>query len=60
VTVLRGRRVVRRFRTRTYAADRGVRLRIGAAKLRRGDHRVRVRAVRGSRRVTAVLVARRL
>ena len=60
VTVLRGRRVVRRFAARTYRADQGVRLRIGAANLRRGDHRVRLRAVAGSRRVTAVLVARRL
>jgi hypothetical protein len=60
VTVLRGRRVVRRFAARTYRADQGVRLRIGAAELRRGDHRVRLRAVAGSTRVTAVLVARRL
>ena len=52
--------LVRRFAARTYRADQGVRLRIGAANLRRGDHRVRLRAVAGSRRVTAVLVARRL
>ena len=65
VTVLRGSRVVKRYKTRSYRADRVKRLRFGARllrqdRLRRGDYRVRVRAVRGSRRVTAVLVARRL
>ena len=60
VTVLRGRRVVRRFATTTRAARRTHRLSLPSSQLRRGDYRVRVRAVRGARRVTAVLVARRL
>jgi len=60
VTVLRGRRVVERFKTISRSAGRTHRLRLAPARLRRGDYRVRVQAVRGSRRVTAVLVARRL
>jgi hypothetical protein len=60
VTVLRGARVVRSFPAGRFRADRVKRLRLGAAGLERGDYRVRLRAVRGQRRVTAVLVARRL
>ena len=65
VTVLRGSKVVKRYKTRTYEANAVKRLRFGTrllrqGKLRRGDYKVRVQAVRGSRRVTAVLVARRL
>jgi extracellular elastinolytic metalloproteinase len=65
LTVLRGSKVVKRYKTRSYRANRVKRLRFGArllrrGELRRGDYRFRIRAVRGSRRVTAVLVARRL
>ncbi|HEX8084926.1 MAG TPA: hypothetical protein VF529_11610 [Solirubrobacteraceae bacterium] len=59
VAVLRGKRVVKRFRARRVEAGRLVRLRLSAKGLRRGDHRVRLR-VRGGPRLTATLVARRL
>ena len=61
VTVRRGRRVVRRYRARTVAGRRLVRLALRAATARRrGVHTVELRAVRGTQRVRAVLVARRL
>jgi hypothetical protein len=59
VAVLRGRRVVKRFAARQVAPGRVVRLRLSPKRLRRGDHRVRLR-VRGGPRLTAALTARRL
>ena len=59
VAVLRGKRVVKRFRARQVPAGQLVRLRLSPKGLRRGDHRVRLR-VRGGPRLTASLTARRL
>jgi hypothetical protein len=60
LVVLRGKRVVRRFRTRAQAAGRTYRLTLRARGLRRGRYAVRLTAVSGSRRVVATLHARRL
>ena len=61
VTVLRGKRAVKRFKARTRQAGRTHRLKVGARKLaRRGDYRVRIRVGRGAGRVTSTLVSRRL
>ena len=60
VEVRRRGRVVRRFKAKRRKANRTHRLKLPAADLRRGDHRVRLTAKRGSRTVVAVLVARRL
>lgn len=60
VTVLRGRRVVRRYPTRTRAANDTVRLRFDSERRPRGDYRVRVRAEREGRAVTSTLTARKL
>jgi hypothetical protein len=60
VRVLRGRKVVRRFKTRRRGAHRTYRLRVPARTLARGPHRFRITARRGGRTVTATLHARRL
>jgi beta-glucosidase len=60
VAVLRGRRVVKRYRTRARRAGRVYRLRLRSAGLGRGDHRVRVTATAGGRRVRYTLTSRRL
>jgi hypothetical protein len=60
VTVLRGKKAVKRFKARTYRAKRTHRLKLGSAKLRRGDYRVRITVGRGSGRVVSTLVSRRL
>ena len=61
VVVRRGRKVVRRFRTRTERPGETVRLRLASEKLRRGRHRVTI-TVRPQRGVTrrASLYAQRL
>ena len=60
VTVLRGKRVVKRFATRTTPAARTQRLRLSAAGLPRGDYSVRLSARAGSERLRSALVSRRL
>jgi len=61
VDVLRGRRVVRRFRAGTRSARRTHRLRLASERIGRGDVRIRLTArARGRAPVTATLVARRL
>ena len=61
VVVRRGKKVVRRFRTRTERPGETVRLRLASEKLRRGRHRVQI-TVRPDRGVTtrASLYAQRL
>jgi hypothetical protein len=64
--VSRGRRViserlVKRFKARTVEAKRTHRLKVPARKLaKRGDYRVRITVGRGSGRVVATLVSRKL
>ena len=58
VKVLRGSRVVKRFRAKNRAAARTYRLKVPAGV--RGNYRVRLTAVSGSQRVTATLTARHL
>ncbi len=60
VTVSRRGRVVRRFAARRRAGGLTHRLRIGAERLRRGDHVVRITVADEGDRATARLVARRL
>jgi hypothetical protein len=60
VTVLRGKKAVKRFKARTVRANRTHRLRVPARSLRRGDYRVRITVGRGAGRVRATLVSRRL
>jgi hypothetical protein len=60
VTVLRGRRVVRRYAASVRAASRTHRLRLAPERLAPGDHRIRIEVRRGSRRVVSTLTARRL
>ncbi|HEV2812732.1 MAG TPA: hypothetical protein VGW10_05705, partial [Solirubrobacteraceae bacterium] len=60
VDVLRGSRVVRRFRAADRGADRIHRLRFGARGRPRGDYRFRLIAVRGSTTVRSILTSRRL
>ena len=61
VEVRRGSRVVKRYPSRMYAAGRFHRLRLGGnAKLRRGDHRVILKAERPGRSSTQELVSRKL
>ena len=59
-TVRRGGKVVKRFKARSYKADRVKRLFMGARGRARGDYKVRLTVRRGSRRVVSVLTARRL
>jgi hypothetical protein len=60
VTVLRGRKVVKRFKARTAAPRRTHRLKLASRKLERGDYRVRISVGRGAGRVRSTLVSRRL
>ena len=60
VTVLRGTKVVKRFKARTSAPRRTHRLKLASRKLRRGDYRVRITVGRGKGRVVSTLVSRRL
>ena len=61
VDVLRGKRLVRRLMSGTRRGRLTHRLRLPSERLRRGDHRVRIRVTpRGGRTVTATLVSRRL
>jgi hypothetical protein len=58
VKVLGGSKVVKRFRARNRAAARTYRLEVPARA--RGNYRVKLTAVSGSRRARATLTARRL
>jgi hypothetical protein len=60
VTVVRGKKVVKRFKAHRYRAHRTHRLKLRSAKLRRGDYKVRITVGRGKGRVRATLVSRRL
>ena len=61
VTVLRGERVVRRFRPVAARPGQTRRVRLGAASLRRGDYRVRVSVTPpGGRTVTSTVTSRRV
>ena len=60
VEVLRGTRVVRRFATRSRAANITHRLRLTSEALRRGDYRIRLSADSGTAKETRTLTARRL
>ncbi len=60
VTVLRGRRVVRRFGPAERRAWRTYRLALSARGLPAGDYRVRLEAVGPNGRLTATVVARRI
>ena len=60
VEVLRGRRVVRRFRTRTRDAGITHRLRLASEGLRRGQYRVRITVRSDGRRLVRTLIARRI
>ena len=61
VTVLRGKRVVKRFKTTTRARNITHRLRLASKRLRRGDYRVRVTVTRkGAKPLVATLTSRRL
>jgi hypothetical protein len=60
VTVLRGRRVVKRLATVTRAGGRTWRVSVPARGLRRGEYTVRLHAVSGEDQISATLAARRL
>jgi choice-of-anchor B domain-containing protein len=60
VEVLRGRKVVKRFKTAARRAGRTYTVRLPARGLRRGDHRVRVTAEGAGAKVTSSVVGRRL
>ena len=60
VTVLRGKKVVKRFKARTLEPRRTHRLKLASRKLRKGDYRVRITVGRGKGRVVSTLVSRRL
>ena len=60
VTVSRGRKVVKRFRTQHQPANRTLRARLSSRGLRRGDYTVRLHVTRGEDVVTAKLSARRI
>jgi hypothetical protein len=60
VEVLRGTRVVRRLAAKQFRGGVFHRLRVSPSGLPRGTYRVRLRAVVGGRRVTAVLASQRL
>jgi hypothetical protein len=61
LSVLRGRRVVKRFRTTTRAAHRTHRLRLSPKGLRRGAYRVAIRVrPRGGKPLAASLTSRKL
>ena len=60
VTVKRGKRVVKRYRTATKAAGRTHRVRFSQKNRPRGDYKVTVRAARGGRTVQRTLTSRKL
>jgi hypothetical protein len=60
LTVLRGKRVIKRYAARTRAAGRTFRVRFAAAGRRRGDYRFKVTVGSGRGATTATLVSRRL
>jgi photosystem II stability/assembly factor-like uncharacterized protein len=60
VTVKRGKKVVKRFRTRTRRGDRTHRLRFAKKGAARGDYKVTLRAKRGKRTLTRTLTSRKL
>ena len=60
LTVLRGRTVVKRFRTAERARGRTVRFSLPATGLRRGRYTVRLLVQSGEDQVLSVLTARRL
>jgi hypothetical protein len=60
VTVLRGKKVVKRFKARTFDPRRTHRLKLASRKLRKGDYRVRITVGRGKGRVVSTLVSRRI
>ena len=60
VTVLRGKKAVKRFKARTVAPKRTHRLKLGSKRLRRGSYKVRITVGRGAGRVVSTLVSRRL
>jgi hypothetical protein len=60
VSVLRGKKVVRRYKARRLRAGRTHRLRFAAASRPRGDYRVRIVVRRGARTIRAALVSRKI
>ena len=60
ITVFRGRKVVRRYKATTRAANRFHRLTLRPKGMRRGEYRIRLTAVAGNTRVVSTLGARRL
>jgi photosystem II stability/assembly factor-like uncharacterized protein len=60
VTVKRGKKVVKRYRTATRRGDRTHRLRFSQKGRKRGDYKVTVRAKRGSRTQSRTLTSRKL
>jgi hypothetical protein len=60
VSVLRGKKTIKRFKARTAAPKRTHRLRLASRKLARGDYKVRITVGRGAGRVVSTLVSRRL
>ena len=58
--MLRGKKVVKRFKARTASPKRTHRLKLASRKLaKRGDYRVRIMVGRGAGRVTSTLVSRK-
>ena len=60
VSVLRGRKTVKRFKARASEPRRTYRLELPSRSLRKGDYRVRITVGRGKGRVSATLVSRRI
>jgi hypothetical protein len=60
ITILRGKKVIRDYATRTSRAARTYRLRFDSEKRPRGDYKVRLQLRRGSQRLTTILTSRRL
>ena len=60
VTVLRGKKVVKRFKARTSESRRTHRLKLASRKLAKGDYRVRITVGRGKGRIVSTLVSRRV
>ena len=60
VTVSRGGKVVKRFKTASQPANTTLRVRLASKGLKRGDYTVRLHVARGEDLVAAKLVARRL
>jgi len=60
VTLVRGKRTVRRVRTRTRKAGRAYPVRVSVRALRRGTYKLRVVARQGKSRATSTVTVRRL